>query len=67
MYRSLMSLIKTKKKKTNKNKTKVGVLYLRLSVKRSDAGTTVNIPDTYVTITGATSRCQDVGLPWTPG
>lgn len=42
-------------------------MYLGLSVKRTDAGATVYIPDANVTVTGSTSRCQDVWLPRTPG
>ncbi len=41
--------------------------YLGLSVKRTDAGATVYIPDADVTITGTASRCKNIWLPWTPG
>ncbi len=41
--------------------------YLGLSVKWTDAGTTIYVPDADVTVTGAASRCQDIMLPRTPG
>lgn len=41
--------------------------YLRLSVKRTDAGATIYIPDADVTVAGPTSSCKYTWLPRTPG
>lgn len=53
--------------RTTETKTGLEVCgYLGLSVKWTDAGAAIYIPDADVTVTCTTSRCEDIWLPWTP-